>query len=309
MPRKVAGRSTPHHRSWKQRLQSKAFKRTFTTVLTAEFKSLATLPVASVLDAKLVRELIAQCGAHMMNREAVADLVVDINRRAGKRLNRRRESLLELLDPALVADIDALLDEEVAVTESVEDFIAALMRQEFIQRLFTDVVFTAIVSFNKRVNPLFGALAVQVLEEQIKGFIRLFMPMLQRQATAFAINPANQRMLLNFTRAIIRQLLNEPLSHYAAMVSTGQRRKGEALIRTALTDPRIEPSLASAAVAAWDDLYAVIRDRKVGDLLRLDEHAHWLAERSVEMILPALLRPQLLQFVADEMARAAADVS
>jgi hypothetical protein len=172
--------------------------------------------------------------------------------------------------------------------------------------LFTDIIFTSIVSFYQKVNPLFGALTMRVLEDQIKGFIRLFMPMLQQQATAFAVSKENQRILLDFARAIVRQLLNEPLRHYAGMVSSGQRTKAEVFIRKAVGNAKLDSQIRKVALAAWDDLYAAIQNKTVGDLLRLEEHAGWLAARCVEVILPALSRPHILRFVAAEIALATA---
>jgi hypothetical protein len=81
-----------------------------------------------------------------------------------------------------------------------EEFVGDIMRQEFVRRLFTDSIFTSIVSFNQRINPFFGGLTMRVLEDQITGFIRLFMPMLIEQATAFAVSKDNQRIALDFAR-------------------------------------------------------------------------------------------------------------
>ena len=94
------------------------------------------------------------------------------------------------------------------------------------------------------------------------------MPMIQSQATAFAINRDNQRILLDFTRSIIRQLLDEPLEHYAGMISAGQRKKATTLVRQAVDDAKLGGLMRTVALALWDDFYARVGDKRVGDLLR-----------------------------------------
>jgi hypothetical protein len=54
-----------------------------------------------------------------------------------------------------------------------------------------------------------------MLQDQIKGFIGLFMPTLQRQAVAFVTSRGNQTLVIDLLRATARQLLAEPLSRYA----------------------------------------------------------------------------------------------
>ncbi len=301
MPKRPDRPALAPDRYWADRLRSKAFRRGLTTLLAEEFASLSGELVKSVVDPARVRAFIAGWEMRMVDRGAVADLVIQVSRGVRARLKRRRESLLDALDAALLDDIDALLDAEIELPPYVVQFVTSLMQQEFVRRLFTDLIFTAIVSFNQRANPLFGALAVRVMEEQIKGFIRLFMPMLQRQAVAFAVDQTNRRISVEFTRSIVRQLLNEPLRHYAAMTSPRQRKQTEALIRNAARSATLDATIREAVLALWDEIYRTIKEQRIGALLRLDQHAGWLAKQCVEMILPLLARPGVLRFIAAEI--------
>ena len=290
-------------RYWQRRLRSTAFKREFTALVRRELAVLAGQRVKDVLDPELVRGMIREWDARMIDRAVLADLIIETSR--GGSRQRRAVPLRRLLDPQLVADIDALVQEGFALSADTEEMVAAIMRQDLVRGLFTDVIFSAIVSFYQRVNPLFGAITMRVLEEQIKGFIRLFMPVLQRQAIAFILDTNNQRVAADFARVIVRQLLEQPLPNGWADLPPGQRRRIEALIRHAAAGTKLDAAIRQATLAAWDDLYAMIDDKRVGDMVRLEEQAAWFAERCVEFILPALSRPHILRFVAAEMALAA----
>jgi hypothetical protein len=288
---------------WERRLRSAGFKRALTAVVQRELTALAHQRVKDVVDAELVGSMIREWDTRMIDRARLADLVVEGTRQAVHK--RRPKRGRRLLDAELVADIDALVREGFVLSADAEDAIAAIMRQDFVRGLFTDIIFSAIVSFYQRVNPLFGAMTMRVLEEQIKGFIRFFMPMLQRQATAFIVNQANQRVAADFVSAVLRQLLEQPLPRYAETMTTEQRRKLEALIRDAMANAELEAVVRQATLAAWDDVYALIKEKRVGDLVRLEEQTGWFAERCIEFIVPALLRPHILEFLAVEMTAAA----
>jgi hypothetical protein len=286
-------------RYWQRRLRSGAFKREFTALVRRELTALAGQRVKDLLDPELVRAMIREWDTRMLDRAVLADLIIEVSRQ------RRGVPLSRLLDPQLIADIDALAQEGFVLSADTEEFVAAIMRQDLVRGLFTDIIFSAIVSFYQRVNPLFGAITMRVLEEQIKGFIRFFMPALQRQAIAFILNTNNQRVAAEFARVIGRQLLEQPLPSGWADLTPGQRRKMETFIRHAAASRKLDAAIREAILVVWEDLYALIRDKRLGHLVRLEEQAAWFAERCVEFIVPALSRPHIVQFVATEMALAA----
>lgn len=288
-------------RYWQRRVRSQAFKGELTALVRRELIALAGERVRDVVDTELVRSIIHEWDTRMIDRARLAELIIEGTRQSA----RKQRGPLRRLDPQLIADAEAIVREGFALSAGAEDAIAAIMRQEFVRGLFTDIIFSAIVSFYQRVNPLFGAVTVRVLEEQIKGFIRFFMPMLQQQATAFIVNQANQRVAVDFVSVVVRQILEQPLPDYSAMITPAQRRKLETLIRHATASAKLDSIVREATLSAWDDLYAIIADKRVGELLRVEEQAGWFAERCVEFVAPALARSQVVEFLAAEMALAA----
>jgi hypothetical protein len=289
-------------RYWQRRLRSRAFKRELTALLRRELTALAGERVRDIVDTELVRSMIREWETRMIDRAQLAEVIIEGIRHSAR---RRRDEPLRRLDSQLIADVASLVREGFALSAAAEDAIAAMMRQEFVRRLFTDIIFSAIVSFYQRVNPLFGAVTVRVLEEQIKGFIRFFMPMLQQQATAFIISQANQRVAMDFIGVVVREILEQPLPSYLATITPAQRRRLETLIRDATASTKLEAVVREATLSAWDDLYAIIADKRVGDLLRVDEQAAWFAERCVEFVAPALARSHVVEFIAAQSALAA----
>jgi hypothetical protein len=304
MPKKVGGDNDPT-RYWKARVRSRAFRRALTELATREIRALAGARFRNVVNRELVRTLIREFDVRLIDRSIVADLAVAVNRRMGARLAGRRESLLELIDRRWLADIEATLRADTEPSPRAEEFIAALMHREFVSSLLADVIYAAFVAFQERVNPLFGAFATRALEDQIKGFIRLVMPMLLTRAAAFALDPRNQRLGREFGVAVARQFLDVPLGRYAAMATSDAGAAAEALIRKTVENAKLGALTRQAALAVWEEVYAAIGSRRIGDLLRLEEHADWLAARCVDVIRPVLSHPHVLRFIASEMAMAA----
>jgi hypothetical protein len=307
MPRKNAKQSQDSY--WEKRLGAKAFKHALADTIAGELRLLAKERVADVLDAERIRGAIREWDTRLIDRTRLADLVIQVHRHVTARLDGRQESLFDVIDRQLVADIETLLTDVTEDSARTEEFVGDLMQQEFVRSLFTDIIFTAIVSFNKKVNPFFGGLTMRVLEEQIKGFIRLFMPMLIEQATAFVVSADNQRIAVDFAREIIRQLLDQPLRNFAVAASPTQRKRVETVIRKAVTNAKLEVAIRQATIAAWDDFYSAVRNEPVGELIRLDAQASWLATQCVEALLPLLTRPGVLQLIASETLLAVTQIS
>lgn len=306
MPKQVNGRAAAKTTYWETRVRSPEFKQALAGMIAGELRALARRPVQQILDPDLVRTMIGELDRRLINRVVVGDLAFDEGQRVLAHLRGREQSLADLLDQKLIAGLDAVLG-SVELPPSIERFVGELMHKDFIRKLLTGVIFTAIVSFHGRVNPLFGAIAARAMETQIKSFIQLFMPMLEDQAVAFAVDHRNRRLLLDLARSVIQHLLTLPLGDAAALVSSGNAKAARALVRKAAKDERLAELLRQCALAVWDDLYEAIRERPVGDFLRLEENAEWLAQRCAEVALPALSRPAVLEFIAAEvgLARAA----
>lgn len=286
-----------------RRTPSVAFETALTSLIADEIRSVARMRVKDAVDVRAVRRLIGGRGVRLVDPAVLDDLVVHGLRAVVATLEGNNRSLRRLLGADLATSVDALLDEDPASSARAGDFAANLMRQEFMQRLFTDIVFTSIVSFNERVNPIFGRFAVGMLEDQIRGFIRLFMPMIVERAAAFAVSPRNQTLLFGLARSIGKRLLDVPLPSYLAMLSPRQKKRVSRIVEQSLGDAELRALTEEIALAAWDSLYERIRNERVGDLLRFDAHAGWLAERLVKALLPLLSRPAVARFIAAEAAR------
>lgn len=77
-----------------------------------------------------------------------------------------------------------------------------IMNQKAIKELFINIIHDAIVGFNKKFNPLAGAMAAFGLEKQIKEFLVPFMDNAVKIGTDFVNNKANQPMFSDFAGKI-----------------------------------------------------------------------------------------------------------
>jgi len=275
-------------------------------VVADELRVLSRSKLGAIVDPAAGPRLLRAWELSTNDRDLLAEMLIAGGRHVEQELARQQGSLRDLLGRELAGDVDALLDTERTLPPYAGEFAAGLMQQEFVQRLLTDLIFTAIAGFNRRVNPLFGAATTHMLEDQIKGFIRLFMPTLQQQAVAFVTSRTNQRVALDFGRAIFRQLFDESLARHATLLSGANRQQAEAVLRKALHSGRFDAALRRAGIVLWEDVYAHLRHKKIADLVELDRHAAWLTDRIQDALAIALARPGVAQLLAEEVALASA---
>jgi hypothetical protein len=275
-----------------------------TAAVRHELDSVATEPVRKVVDNRAVRRAIREADPALIMPKALADIIVHVNRGAEKRLRATRASAYDLAGHELADEIDALLEEDLLTADAAEDFITEVLRQEFVRNLFTEIIHTSIVSFNKRVNPLFGGLTTTVLQDQIKAFISMVMPMIMKRANSFATSRHNQRVFRDLARELTRQILSEPIDELLPPRSPGLRKQTERLLRQVVQSPVAYQRMRSVALAVWEDVFKRIETKKVGDLIDLKHFGDQIADQIVDLLLPALARPVMAEFLASEMVHA-----
>jgi len=288
---------------WAKRVGTRAFAASLRDAIEAELTHLATVPFGELIERKPIADLIDAWQPTPAERKQLAKLVLVGGDAVRDELRRHPASPRDLLGPQARIHIEALLlDTEGGAGE---DFVADLMQQEFARQLFTEIVFTSIVSFNKKVNPLFGSFAMRAMEDQIKGFIRLFMPMIQTQAAAFARE--NRGALHELVTQMSNEALARPLREHLPPPTQARRAAAAALVQHALDNDDLGALAKQAAQAAWNSIHAAVRDEPLGKLLPLARHAAAIATQGTDLLLVLLRHTPILQWLEDEMNRSKGD--
>lgn len=270
-------------------------------MLSDEIRYVANLPVNELLDPDTVRAIISECNTGIVHFGPVAELARRAIDALEVWLKHKNLSAQKLLDKKVKQAIDDLLTEEIELTEASKEFVGKVMRAEFIRRLFTDVIHVSIVSFYKKVNPLFGGLATKMLENQIRGFIEMFIKIVLDRAVAFVVSKENVDLFTDFAREVVRLMLEEPAAHFLAQLSPAHREKIEIVVRKVAES---EPALKFARdfyLKVFDNVYHHIKGKKVGHFLALEKNAEWLGRRLAGLSLPWLQHPPVMEFIAKEL--------
>jgi hypothetical protein len=288
------------HGYWTRRVRSPGFRRELAAMLAGELRSLAQKKVGAVVDAKRVRRRIERREGRAIDQRVLAELIGEVGDAVVRELRKTHRSARDLMDDDVAGVVDALL-EEAPILAHAEELITKVMQQELVRDVLTDVIHSSIVSFNERINPLFGGMAMMMLERQIKSFIGLFLPMVLEQATAFVIDRRNRELFADFARAIVRGLLEEPLPRLFPPPSTGSTKKSPDLVGALMRSPELGTLDRQMKLAVWNAVFARLRNRKVGDVLLLEENADRMAADAVELLLPFLLQPSVVGFLEREL--------
>lgn len=297
----MAGKRTHHSgdesRAWLTRLNSASFQKALTAALDEEIRNLGTLTLAQVVEPSLVHEAIDGWRMGFLDPKHAVELLVAANDVVVEILRRSGLTPQDLLGAHSAKEMESLLFGDGELSEGAEGFVADLMQQEFTRQLFTEIIFTSIVSFNKKLNP-FGSFAMRAMEDQIKGFIRLFMPMVQNQAAAFAVD--NQEALRDLATKMLREAWRQPLGDFLRAPSAKRRAAATTLLRHALTNATLEELSRTAAHAVWDSICTSFGKHTLGEVLDLDRHTRSIAEKGAEVILPLLGHPAIAAFLHDQ---------
>ncbi len=304
MPRSVTKSSRDDATYWQARLRSSDFRKRLESVVLDELAALGRLRVREVIDVRQVRRSLRAMPARLFDRDILADLVIDLQRRSIARLEKYPGSLRQVLGERVAREIEASVLPDAEAPAELRQAMENLVRQEFVGAMLTDLVFTSLLAFNERINPLFGVFAMRSLEDQIKSFIRAVLPMLQDRIVTFAFSPRNQKIAENLSRTIVRQLMAGRISAFVASQSPYQRSQAERLARELIHSDKVEALSRTLALSWFDDFYAAAQGRRIGELIDLELHGRVLAKTIVSGVIEVLARNSVTALVAAEVARA-----
>jgi hypothetical protein len=293
--RSANGAEAVRSADWRRRIGTASFRRELEGAVHDEITAAGSLRIGELVDASAIRAALAEIGPGLTRPTPTARLFVDVNRQVEKRLRAERRSIDEAIGPELRAEIEVLLEEELPKPEALEEILAQVIRQRFVRKLFAELIHSAIISFNKRVNPLFGGITAVMLEDQIRAFIELGMPMLQEQAVAFALRPANQQFAIDLARSLIRGVMAEPLGDLVPPSSAGQRKRIEMLVKKALESERLHAAAPALALRFWDDLYPRLRGMKFDALVDVERVAEALSAPIAAALTAVLSRGRIAE--------------
>jgi hypothetical protein len=285
---------------WTRRVRSRAFQRVLAAMLAGELRALARKKVGEVVDAKRVRQRIEHKEGRTIDQRIFGELIREVGGTVARELRKTQRSARQLMDDDVSDIVDALI-EEAPILAHAEELITKVMQQELVRDVLTDVIHASIVSFNERINPIFGGMAMMMLERQIKSFIGLFLPMVLERATAFVVDRRNQELFADFTRSIIRGLLEEPLPRLFSLASTRETKKSRDLVGALMRSPKFRAIDRQMKLAVWNAVFARLRNEKVGNVLLLEENADRMAADAVDLLLPFLVRPTVVEFLEREL--------
>lgn len=295
----TSGSPLPDNASaWLARLQSPSGRRALCEVIRDEIGEAGGQRLRELVDERQVRAAIAAWDPQSLNAREVARATVRSAERIEKRLRKQRRSIEDIAGAEVMDGLHELLDSELPNPEALEEILAQTLRQEFVRKLFAELIHSAILAFNKRVNPIFAGLTAAVLDEQIRSFIALGMPMLQEQAVAFALSRANQTFVVDLARSLIRAVLAEPLADLVPPTPVAQRAQVERLIERIIASERFRERAPAAALSLWDDIFAQVRDQRLSNFVDTSVLAQVLCEPVAELALAVLSRPRVTQLLA-----------
>ncbi|MEM7179664.1 MAG: hypothetical protein AAF518_02045 [Spirochaetota bacterium] len=102
------------------------------------------------------------------------------------------------------------LAEEVELKPS-QAFIRKVVSQDAIKDLLSNIIESTIIEFNKKLNPLFGAMQMAGMDKQIKNFINLFLPTLLPKVAEFVYNTTLNNGKNNLERELLKTIVTAHL--------------------------------------------------------------------------------------------------
>lgn len=175
-----------------------------------------------------------------------------------------------------------------------KDMVEEAVNHPAIKEMFVDVIQEAIISFNKKYNPFFGAASAFGIEKQIREFLVIFMDSAINMVSNFLTSEKNQDLIAQFNQQIYQLAMEQKPSFYLnAFPPEGQGRAMEAMGTTS-QDQTLSRNLLSFAQTVQKRLSQDFGDKTLRELLEQN------GDKVVVPDLPFTIRQNIQDYLGQE---------
>lgn len=182
------------------------------------------------------------------------------------------------------------------LVEFVKKHSEKILDQDYFKKLWGELVYLSISTFNRKVNPLFGSVAQALLEDKLKSFIALFVPVIHEKVKEYVLKPAHQEKLF---QTLVYNLQNlSQLEIIALLDATGS--KAEFKKKTKTLDFSFQ--ISTLHIETLLLLYQSVESYSLKQLLQLDDESiKILSSKLNKITLNRLKSSEIIGFFEEEI--------
>ncbi|MBX7148968.1 hypothetical protein K1X76_07765 [bacterium] len=165
------------------------------------------------------------------------------------------------------------IEHNVVLDKKSERWVKSIIHSDYIKNLFGETIHVAIVSFYKKVNPLFGGLATSMLEKQIRGAIDFVINMVLDVAVGFVLNPKNQKMFAQFVEGLANEILDVPMHSILESLSDDNLRHIIELSLSLSNDTVLQNNTQKLIKHLLPKLAKALKAKKGADFIELNNES------------------------------------
>ncbi|MCC6275730.1 MAG: hypothetical protein IT569_07720 [Leptospiraceae bacterium] len=154
--------------------------------------------------------------------------------------------------------------------EPSKEFLVKILNQKPIVELLAGIIESAIIEFNKKINPFFGAIQATGLDKQIKMFVYPFLPGLLSKIADFIFNSPKGEEGRELIRNSVRVFLTAEFSEFKSPTPSELNELKSnflALKESVSKDTKLSESLQNIYVALRSHLVHEVQSKTLLDFL------------------------------------------
>lgn len=253
-----------------QRVKSVDFRRHLKQFFIEQWNETSQLTVGSLWDFKVTKKIVLNRGFDLS--ENLAKLILEHSGAYSVLEKKSKMTLWNLFDKASHDFLTHSWYSQQHLSPFVKNLIEKIFQKEIVGELFIDLIHLSIVSFYKKVNPILGGVASHMMDKQIRGFIRLFIPIVQKRAYEFVVLESNQRALMKLVHEVFMMIGQEPLETFIQMGSSKKStKKWRETVKNVKLSQAGKKYLSQVILSFLKKLHDSLADKKVNQVLSLNK--------------------------------------
>ena len=204
---------------------------------------------------------------------------------------------------------DALAAWREVVSQPVDlppETVKAVVQQPAIKELFVNIIHDSIIGFNKKFNPLAGAMAVMGIDKQIREFLVPFMDEVTKLATDFMVDGKNKTMFQDFAAKVFDIVIAEKPAKYMGMPIENSSKLIATAVDKTLNDGTFQQESKESSLKLLAKIKEKYGSQSVRDYMKdngIKDPTRDLTKWELDIAAKHLAKPAFASFIEKEIQK------
>lgn len=292
-------KSPTYNQALQAHLKTKTFQSRLRKYIEDEISNTLNTPIEKIISKKSLESILNEISIKLLNTKNLSSLSLKFVESLDKKFKSKKIILQDLIHPDVLRTFDSIQAEIVDHLIS-EEMLGHLLKSKLSYDVLVQIIHQTIVTFYKKINPLFGGLATQTLDKQIRAFIGIFIPQVQDRIKEFLMGYLDTEIIQNMLNQALEFTLNQNISSSFSKLTINKKEEIIQKVFKLLDNKEVQDQWQNLFNGLCMMCYENFKKEKLGSILHERKVISIFSKEITPLIMDRLKTKNTVEFLAQE---------